>query len=79
MKIDPKTKMTIKIVVTVLLAAVAIILLVQNREEEKVIILWMNFGAPRAILLLVTLAIGFAAGVFTAGILRGRKKEEPKP
>lgn len=71
-------KVLLKIIVVAVLSIVAIIVLVENSEEQPFRILFIPFKMPRSILLLVTLALGFAVGVVTGGILRGKKKEEPK-
>lgn len=62
-----------KTIVVVILAILAVIVLVQNTESVTTKLLFMEVSMPRAILLLVTLVIGFAAGLVAAGIW-GRKK-----
>ena len=57
-----------KVVAVAVLALVAVVLLYQNREPVQTKLLFATIEMPRAIMLLVTLAIGFAAGLITAGI-----------
>jgi len=60
-----------------ILAALAVVLVVivvwQNRAAVETRILFITISMPRALLLLVTLMIGFAAGLVSAGAMRRRK------
>ena len=62
-----------KLVVALILIVVAVVLLVQNTESVETKLLFATVAMPRAILLLVTLAIGSGAGMAVAGLL-GRRK-----
>ena len=58
----------VKLVVVAVLVILAVILLIQNTEPVKTKLFLATLEMPRAILLLATLAIGFCAGLVTAGI-----------
>ena len=63
-----------KLVVTAILVILVVIVVLQNRKSVPVDILWWQSTLPKALLLIVTLAIGYAAGLVTAGFRGGRKK-----
>lgn len=56
----------IKLVAALILAVVAIVLIVQNTEPVETRILFATVVMPRAVLLLITTLVGFAAGILTA-------------
>lgn len=55
----------------------AIVLIVQNTETVDTRLLFATVSMPRALLLLITLGIGFAIGLLAGGRMR-RKTAEPK-
>jgi len=63
-----------KLVVTAILVVLVVVVVLQNLEPVPVNILWWSHKLPTALLLIVTLAIGYAAGLVTAGLRTGRKK-----
>ena len=63
-----------KLVVTAILVILIVIVVLQNLESVPVDILAWHPKLPKALLLIVTLAIGYAAGLVTAGFRSGRKK-----
>ncbi len=63
----------IKVLVGAVLALLTVIVLVQNRQPAQTKLLFVTIEMPRAIMLLGTLAIGFAAGLVTAGIWARKK------
>jgi len=65
-----------KLVVTAILVILIVIVVLQNRKPMLVDILWWQPTLPKALLLIVTLAIGYAAGLVTAGFRSGRKKRK---
>ena len=60
--------------ITALIAAVLVILILvlQNTEPVATRLLFMTVTMPRALLLVITSALGFAGGVIVAEILRSR-------
>jgi uncharacterized integral membrane protein len=56
------------------LAAIALLLVLQNMAVEEANFLFMTVRAPRAVMMLATLAIGFAIGVLVA-MRMGRPKK----
>lgn len=58
-----------------MLALLAVIMVVQNLAEEEVVLLFFTVRAPRAILMLSTLGLGFAMGVLIAWGM-GRSKRQ---
>jgi len=63
----------IKLIVVAVLALIAVVLLYQNRQTVQTRVLFATIEMPRAVLLLVTLAIGFAGGLVTAGVWARKK------
>jgi uncharacterized integral membrane protein len=57
---------------------VVLILIFQNRENVSTDILFVTITMPRAVLLIVVLAIGFVLGLLTAIKTRPGPKREPK-
>jgi uncharacterized integral membrane protein len=53
-------------------AVVILILIMQNTEPVETRLLFVTVTMPRALLLVITTALGFAGGVIVAAILRGR-------
>ena len=60
--------------IAALIAAVLVILILvlQNTEPVATRLLFMTVTMPRALLLVITSALGFAGGVIVAAILRSR-------
>ncbi|MDX1682580.1 MAG: LapA family protein [Phycisphaeraceae bacterium] len=64
------TRMTqVKLIATAVAVLLLTIIVLQNREPVETDILLMTVEMPRIVLLLVTLATGFIAGLVTAGVL----------
>jgi uncharacterized membrane protein YciS (DUF1049 family) len=73
MKIDKKSKF--KLVMLIVVVILAVILFFQNREIVETRILFAQFQMSRALLLIVTFALGFLAGILAAGhFLRKKAK-----
>jgi uncharacterized integral membrane protein len=68
----------IKIAGIAILALVVLIVVLQNTDSVDTRILFVTLTMPRAALLFGTLVVGFIIGIFTAGKLIGRKKEQGK-
>lgn len=67
-----KSFKNILIVVLVVLVLIAVL---QNRQTVDTKFLFATVSMPRALLLLVTLGVGFAAGMLTsAKLLRGKTR-----
>jgi uncharacterized integral membrane protein len=66
----------IKIVVLAILVLLIVIVVFQNTEPVETKILFLKLTMPRAAMLFVTLVIGFALGVLTAGRLVGKLKQK---
>lgn len=65
-----------KLVIVIVLAVIAIVLMLQNMNSVTTRILFAKVDMPQTILLLVTLAIGFVAGMIVAAGFRGPKPEK---
>lgn len=65
----PKLRLT----AVVILAVLAVVVTFQNRDNVSTRLLFVTIQMPHAILLFATLAIGFAIGVVTGGIMAGKK------
>lgn len=72
MKIDKKSKF--KLVMLVVVVVLAVIIFMQNREIVETHILFATFQMSRALLLIVTFALGFLAGILAAGHFLRKKK-----
>lgn len=56
----------IKLAILVILAVLAVILILQNTQAVVTRLLFVTVSMPLAALLVLTLVVGFAAGVLTA-------------
>lgn len=63
-----------KIIAVLILAIVCLIIVLQNTATVETKILFISITMPRAVLLLVTTAIGFALGVLVSLILCKKQK-----
>lgn len=63
-----------KISAVLILAIVCLIIVLQNTATVETKILFISITMPRAVLLLVTTAIGFALGVLVSLILCKKQK-----
>jgi len=63
-----KAKVTIAVVISLL----TLILILQNTQAVETKLLFMTVTMPRALLLLVTFVIGFAAGLIVMSFLMGK-------
>ena len=71
--------MTSKKAKTIALVAIVlafIIIALQNTEAVETRLLFVTMTMPRVVLLVVTLAVGFAAGMWTGYRLKARKSAE---
>jgi uncharacterized integral membrane protein len=75
MRPDVKTKL--KLAAAFLLALVAVVLILQNRDPVETQLLFATVTMPRAILLLLTALLGFAAGILVS--LYWNRKSVPPP
>jgi uncharacterized integral membrane protein len=66
-----------RVILGVLLAALAIVIVLQNTEEVSTRILFFTVTMPRAVLLFVTLLVGFILGMVVA--TRLDRSAKPKP
>jgi len=72
------TRSQVRIAVIAVIVVLGIVLVVQNSEQVKTKLFFFSVTMPRAVLLIVTAAIGFVAGLVAAGRITGRKKGENK-
>lgn len=68
----------LKITAVVILAIVTIIIVVQNTASVETRLLFFTISMPRALLLLLTLGVGFLIGLLTALMLKRPKQPEAK-
>ena len=68
-----KTAMDVKIAAVSLLVILALVVMLQNIQAVATKVLFVTVTMPHALLLLVCLGIGFAAGLITAGTWRKKK------
>jgi uncharacterized integral membrane protein len=61
-----------KLIVFVVAAVLTIIVVVQNTQAVETKLLFVTLTMPRAVLLFVTLLIGFVLGVVSAGRITGK-------
>jgi len=61
------------VVALVVLTVLALALIVQNTETVDTKLLFITLSMPRAVLLLITAGIGYAAGLISAIVVFGRK------
>jgi uncharacterized integral membrane protein len=61
-----------KLIVFVVAALLTIIIVVQNTQAVETKLLFVTLTMPRAVLLFVTLLIGFVLGVVAAGKITGK-------
>ena len=59
-------KKKIKLVAAVALALIGLVIILQNTDEVNTRILWITVTMPRAVLLLVSVSIGFGLGFLAA-------------
>lgn len=67
--------MRIKIIVSAVLLVLMLIVVFQNTESVTTHVLLAEFTMPRALLLLLMLGIGFAAGVLLTGVVYRRRRK----
>ena len=63
----------LRLVVEAILAVLVVVVVLQNLAPVSTKLLFVTVEMPKALLLIVTLGIGFAAGLLAAGI-RGKKR-----
>ncbi len=75
-KVAPKKSLgrRIRIGLVVAVIILTLIVILQNTESVSTNLLFATVTMPRAVLLMVTLLIGFAGGALTAGIMLSRRK-----
>ena len=64
----------IKLAVSIIAVLLVIVIILQNMEPAQTQILFATIEMPRAVLLIVTLLIGFVTGVLTTWAYHSRKK-----
>jgi len=69
-----KTKLIFWIIILIL----AIIFAFQNTEDVKITVYFWKFNSPLIIVILVSLIVGFLAGIFIRGIKREFKEKPEK-
>jgi len=62
----------VKIVFIAILVMLVLVIVIQNRESVETRLLFFTLTMPRAALLFVTTAIGFAGGVLTTWLIVSR-------
>lgn len=67
-----------KLVIVGLLAIAAIIIIIQNTAAVETRLLFITVTMPRAVLLMLVLAVGFVLGLLFA-LMSKRKKEPSSP
>jgi lipopolysaccharide assembly protein A len=65
----------VKIAAVIIVALLVLIVVLQNTDVTETKLLFVTVTMPRAVLLLVTLVIGFALGVLFAGRLTRKSKQ----
>jgi len=68
-----KASKQVKIFIMAVLAVLAVILVIQNMGSVPTTLLVKTVPMPLAILLIVTMGIGFAVGLIAAGVWFARK------
>ncbi len=68
-----KASKQVKIFIMAVLAVLAIVIVLQNMAATTTTILFADIKMPLAILLIVTMGIGFAVGLNAAGVWYARK------
>ena len=68
-----KASKQVKMWAIAVLAILAVIIVIQNIPAAKVRLLFATVEMPLAILLIITLGLGFSAGMITAGVWFARK------
>ena len=68
-----KASKQVKIFFIAVLAILAIVIVFQNRVPTTTTLLFATVEMPLAILLIVTLGIGFVAGLITSGVWCAKK------
>ena len=63
-----------KLIIAAIIAILVIIVVLQNTQAVETKLLFMEVSMPRAMLLIVTLLIGFVLGLIAASAIR-RKRE----
>ena len=56
-----------KLIVAAVLAVLLVIVIIQNTREVETKLLFVTITMPRAVLLMVTLVLGFSIGLLAAG------------
>lgn len=67
----------LKIAAIGIAALLVLVVVLQNTDAVETKVLFFTIAMPRAALLFGALVMGFIIGVFTAGKMLARKKEEP--
>jgi len=62
----------VKAVIIIVLTLVVLIVVLQNTQAVETRLLFLTVTMPKAILIILTLLIGFAIGVIVASLLRAR-------
>lgn len=67
------TMKKVKLALLLVLVGALVLLVLQNRGAWQVKFLWMSGELPGILLLFITTATGFAAGIIAALLMRGHK------
>jgi putative membrane protein len=67
-----------RIILAAIVALLLIVVVLQNTEPAETQVLFMTISMPRAVLLFVTLAIGFVLGLLSAAGLARRRTSAKK-
>ena len=70
------TRTKAKLIGAAVAAVIAIILVVQNTESVETRILYATVERPRAVLLFITVFLGFALGLLSSFVITGRTKKK---
>lgn len=65
----------LKRIAALILVLVAVLVILQNTQPVETYLVFTSVEMPRAVLLLITLGIGFALGLATSGKFRRNSKK----
>jgi uncharacterized integral membrane protein len=63
----------LKVIAAVVVGILIVVVTLQNTQEVDTRLLFVTISMPRAVLLIVTLIIGFVIGLLVSGRLRAKK------
>lgn len=62
-----------KLIIAAIIALLAIVVVIQNTQTVETKLLFVTVSMPRALLLLVTLLVGFVLGILWTGRMAGTR------